>query len=205
MTVLLTLMIKTIGDKLLLTRDWLESFSCHIFLFKSWQNANQFFGGKIQILPNSGFFYTLFTCNSITISKEVFALKSLFVISYLSLFQILHFSNIKRSHFFTTWCQILDHRQMVNFLDILSVSKSLWTPKVWRKIIVKLIAQTSAHALLISIWVLLGMLSLPGTILPCKNLFSPRNYTSQKRSVNWKICNSLSWPRNYTSQNGTVD
>ena len=44
----------------------------------------------------------------------------------------------------------------------------------------------------------------PGTILPCKILFSPRNYTSQKRSVNWKICNSLSWPRNYASQKGSL-
>ena len=47
--------------------------------------------------------------------------------------------------------------------------------------------------------------SLPGTILPCKILFSPRNYTSQKRSINWRIYKSLSWPRNYTSQKRSVN
>ena len=38
-----------------------------------------------------------------------------------------------------------------------------------------------------------------GTTLPCKILFSPRYYTSQKGSVDWRICSSLSWPRYYTS------
>ena len=47
--------------------------------------------------------------------------------------------------------------------------------------------------------------SHPGTILPCKILFSPRTYTSQKRSINWRICHSLSWPRIYTSQKRSVD
>ena len=42
--------------------------------------------------------------------------------------------------------------------------------------------------------------SHPGTILPCKILFSPRNYTSPQKRKKWKICNSLYWPRNYTSQ-----
>ena len=47
--------------------------------------------------------------------------------------------------------------------------------------------------------------SHPGTILPCKILFSPRNYTSPQKRKNVKICNSLYWPRNYTSQNGNLD
>ena len=47
--------------------------------------------------------------------------------------------------------------------------------------------------------------SHPGTILPCKILFPPRNYTSPQKRKNVKICNSLYWPRNYTSQNGNLD